>query len=107
MVTVNNIIAELKSQHPTIKTGDDVQGYTELDAANYEAKIKEWAEAELAFREKQIADENDKIAKIEAKKSAIAKLEVLGLSSTEIAAIGFVITEDEQAFLDELTEANG
>jgi hypothetical protein len=105
MVTVNNLIAELKSQHPSIKIGDDVEGYSELNAADYEAKIKEWAEAELAFREKQSAERNDKLAKIEAKKSAISKLQTLGLSESEIAAIGFVITEDEQAFLDELKAA--
>ena len=37
--------------------------------------------------QKQIAEKAEKLAKIEAKKSAIVKLETLGLSSTEIAAL--------------------
>jgi len=101
MDTLSNKIVELKAQHPTIKVGDDFNGYTNLDAKEYEAKIDEWANAEILAEQKQIAEKNERIAKIEAKKSAISKLEALGLASDEIAAIGFVITEDEQIFLDE------
>lgn len=107
MDTISKKIVELKAQYPTIKTGDDINGYIELDAKEYEAKIAEWAHAEILAEQKQIAEKNEKLASIEAKKSAISKLETLGLSASEIAAIGFVITADEQAFLDELAEANG
>ena len=104
MDTTFKKIVELKAQYPTIRVGDDINGYTDLDAEEYEAKIAEWAEAEIIAEQKEIAEKNDKLAKIEAKKSAIAKLKALGLSSTEIAAIGFIITQDEQEFLDDLAE---
>lgn len=104
MDTLSSKIAELKAQHPTIKVGDDFNGYTNLNPDEYEAKIVEWAEADILSEQKQIADKAEKLAKIEAKKSAIVKLETLGLSSTEIAAIGFVITEEEQEFIDDLAD---
>jgi hypothetical protein len=106
MDTLSNKIIELKTQHPTIKVGDDFNGYTDLDAKEYELKIAEWAEADIFNEQKQIAEKADKLAKIEAKKSAIIKLELLGLSAAEIATIGFFITEDEQLFLDDLDKDN-
>jgi Pyruvate/2-oxoacid:ferredoxin oxidoreductase gamma subunit len=104
MDTTSKKIIELKTQYPTIRVGDDINGYHELNANEYEAKIAEWAEAEINHEQKQIAEKNEKLAKIDAKKSAITKLEAFGLSSTEIAAIGFVISQEEQEFLDELAE---
>ncbi len=48
MTTKAEIVAQLKAENPTLKVGDDVNGYTDLEPADYEAKISEWVEARLA-----------------------------------------------------------
>ena len=53
MATKTEIIATLKSEYPTLKTGNDNDGYTDLEAADYEAKLSEWADNLLA---KEAAD---------------------------------------------------
>ena len=56
-------IAALKVEYPTLKTGSDEVGYTELSAEDYEATIAEWADNQLA---KEVA-----LAKAEADKEAL------------------------------------
>lgn len=48
MTTQNEIIAKLKAEYPTLKVGDDEQGYTDLSPDDYEATIKTWANNQLA-----------------------------------------------------------
>ena len=43
MKTKEEIIAELKVEYPTLKTGDDERGYSEMDSVGYEATIETWA----------------------------------------------------------------
>ena len=73
-------IAELKTLYPAIKIGSDETGYTELTADDYEARISEWADNLLA-KEQAEADA------IAAKESAVTKLEALGLTADDIAAL--------------------
>jgi len=43
MKTLKEIEQEIRTENPTLKTGDDVTGYTELVGDDYEALITEWA----------------------------------------------------------------
>jgi hypothetical protein len=80
MTTKAEITAALKAEYPTLKIGNDDDGYTELDAKAYEAKIAQWADAAHA----------EEVAKAEAEAKEAKKQEVLaklGLTSEEIAAL--------------------
>jgi len=48
MSTKAEAIAALKLQYPTLRSGNDEQGYEELSPANYEATIEAWADNQLA-----------------------------------------------------------
>ena len=77
---IHSKVAKLKAQYPSLKTGDDLTGYVELTAEQYEAKIAEWADQELAAEAAATA----KLAKSEA--DAIAKkalLDRLGITADE------------------------
>lgn len=52
MKTKEEMIADFKKEYPTLRVGDDEQGYTDLSPADYEATIAEWAVNELANEEK-------------------------------------------------------
>ena len=82
MTTKTEKIAALKTKYPVLRVGSEETGYTELSAEDYEAKIAEWANNELAKEQ----TEADIIA---AKNAAITKFEALGLTADEIAALGF------------------
>lgn len=83
MTTKAEIIAALKSEHPEIKIGGgDV--YETLSPPDYEARILEWADYELANQAKAEAE-----AKAQADKAAAeAKLAALGLTSNDLKALG-------------------
>ena len=76
MTTKEEIIAIIKSENPTLQIGDDEQGYTQLNAAEYEARVLEWADSRLADL-KQIAA----IQQAEADKAAL--LAKLGITADE------------------------
>ena len=75
-MTKNEIIAELKDKNPTIREGSDQQGYTELSAEEYEARISEWADNILAR-------EAAEAAKAETVAAKAALLEKLGITEEE------------------------
>jgi hypothetical protein len=83
-MTKNDKIAALKKEFPTVKVGSNETGYTQLNAAEYEAIISEWADVELTKDAKAEADK----AEIAAKESAQAKLVALGLTADELKALG-------------------
>ena len=74
-------IAELKSQHPTIRVGSDEVGYTELDAKDYQATIEQWVD-------NQIAIETEEAKTKATKEAAEAKLAALGLTPDDLKALG-------------------
>lgn len=47
-MTKNEIITQLKKDYPTIREGSDEQGYVELSAEEYDARISQWADNVLA-----------------------------------------------------------
>jgi hypothetical protein len=72
MTTLNEMIAIIKAENPTLQVGDDEQGYTQLDSAEYEAKVKEYAQARLAKEAKLAEAESVAQAKLEAAEKLIA-----------------------------------
>ena len=80
-MTKNEMIEQLKAEYPTLRTGDEKSGYTDLSADDYEATIAQWAENLLAIEAETLAAEN-------AKKAAEAKLAALGLTPDDLKALG-------------------
>jgi hypothetical protein len=75
-MTKNELIAQLKKDNPVIREGSDEQGYVELSAEEYYARISEWADNILA---KEI--EIQVKAKAEVKRQAL--LDRLGITADE------------------------
>ena len=75
MTTLQEMIEIIKEETPTLRVGDEEAGYTELTAAEYEAKVSEWAANRLARQAKAVAAEAVETAKID----AAAKLTALGI----------------------------
>jgi hypothetical protein len=80
-MTKEKIIAELKIQYPTLKSGSEESGYTQLSSKDYEATIEQWANSQIAEEAKI---EEQKLAKV----SAEAKLAALGLTADDLKALG-------------------
>ncbi len=81
MKTKNEIVEELKAQHPTLKLGSEETGYSYLSASDYDATIDSWAEdlhSKLVSEAKTIED----------KAAAQAKLAALGLTTDDLKALG-------------------
>jgi hypothetical protein len=70
MTTKSEIIAGIKLENPTLKTGSDEDGYTELLKAEYDATISMWADDILA----QLAAEAEAEANATAKAALLARL---------------------------------
>jgi hypothetical protein len=81
MKTLNEIIAELKAENPTLRSGNEEDGYTDLSSAEYEATIQEWANNILDLANKEAE------AQV-AKDAALAKLTALGLTADDLVALG-------------------
>lgn len=83
MTTKTDLIAQCKSEHPTIT--EMVNGVErELDKKEYDATIEKWAEMRLT----QIVLEETIIAAEAAKEAAQAKLAALGLTTNDLKALG-------------------
>jgi hypothetical protein len=76
MKTKQEIITELKLEFPTLRIGDDDNGYTDLSAKEYEVTISQWADGRL----ERIAKEAEAEAKAQAKAEL---LERLGITADE------------------------
>jgi hypothetical protein len=81
MKTKEQLIAAFKLEYPTLRVGNEEEGYTELSNADYEATLESWAD-------RQIAKESAK-AEAETKRAAAeAKLAALGLTADDLKALG-------------------
>jgi hypothetical protein len=67
MTTKAQIVARLKSEYSTLRTGDDERGYTQLTSEEYEDTIQMWAENEVLA-------EAQALAAAEAKQALLTKL---------------------------------
>jgi hypothetical protein len=81
MTTKNEMIAIIKAENPTLRIGDDEQGYTQLTSDQYNQEIERMASIRLEEEAKQ---EQVKAAK----ESAHAKLAALGLTTDDLKALG-------------------
>jgi hypothetical protein len=78
--TLDEMIEIIKAENPTLQTGNDDDGYTQLSKADYDKTILQWATARF-----------DKIkreqAKVDAKTAVEAKLAAIGLSPDDLKAL--------------------
>jgi hypothetical protein len=89
MTTKTEKIAALKLEYPTLRTGSDEYGYTDLSPTDYEALIESWADNQLADEAKLAEAEAVETAKLD----AITKLIALGIDPK---AFGLVIEEKSE-----------
>ncbi len=80
MKTKQEMIEIIKAENPTLRVGDEDNGYTELSTEEYEAQIAEWADARLAKLQAKADAEALRQTKISA-------YEKLGLTKSEIEAL--------------------
>ena len=80
-MTKNEMIEQLKAEYPTLRTGNEESGYTNLNAEDYEATIAQWADNLIAA---QSAETEAKAAKA----AAQAKLAAIGLTTDDLKALG-------------------
>lgn len=62
MTTKSDKIAAFKAQYPTLRVGSEEAGYTDLTNDEYEARIAQWADDELAAEAALAKAETDKEA---------------------------------------------
>jgi hypothetical protein len=84
MKTKQQIIEDLKLEFPTLRLGNDNDGYNDLSAEEYEETIQQWADGRLA----KIARKVEAEAQAAAKAAAQAKLAALGLTVEDLQALG-------------------
>jgi len=88
MTTKAEAIKALKLEYPTLKSGSDKTGYTDLSLTDYEATIEAWANNQLAEEAQAAAQEADAIKAAADKAAAQAKLAELGLTADDLKALG-------------------
>lgn len=76
MTTKTEMIAIIKAENPTLRSGDDERGYEDLSPTDYEATIEAWAD-------NQLADETKAVAEAQAATDKAALLAKLGISADE------------------------
>lgn len=81
MKTKEQFIEQFKKEYPTLRIGNEEQGYTDLSPADYAATIEQWADL-------QSADEAKASAVLAARTLALAKLAALGLTTDDLKALG-------------------
>ena len=77
MTTLAEMINTIKAENPTLRTGSDQDGYTEITGAEYDAIIEQWATNRLA----------KETASIEAAAAKAALLDKLGITAEEAALL--------------------
>jgi hypothetical protein len=80
-MTRDEIIADLRTKYPVMKSGNDTDGYIEFTSEEYEAQINIWADYLIEEAEIKTKAEADKVA-------AEAKLAALGLTADDLKALG-------------------
>jgi hypothetical protein len=70
MITKQEMINQLKLEFPTLRVGNDDDGYVNLNVEEYEATIAQWADAKL----ERLAREAEAQARAEAKAALLIQL---------------------------------
>jgi hypothetical protein len=74
MTTKSELISELKLTYPTLRTGSDEDGYTELSSAEYTATISKWADDAITKAAEVEAEQAEAQANATAKAELLARL---------------------------------
>jgi hypothetical protein len=74
MTTKSELISELKLTYPTLRTGSDEGGYTELSSAEYTATIGKWADDAISEAAKVAAAQAEAEANATAKAALLSRL---------------------------------
>lgn len=82
--TAEQITARLKAEYPTLRTGNEKDGYQELDSDSYNQKISDWVNVHLS----KIQNKKAELARAEARAAAEAKLAAIGLTVDDLKALG-------------------
>jgi hypothetical protein len=83
-MTKEQIIEQLKIEYPLLKKGSDQTGYENLNDAEYNETISNWADNLIA----KAAEEAETLAKEQTRVAAEAKLAALGLTADDLKALG-------------------
>jgi hypothetical protein len=75
-MTKNEIILQLKKDYPSLRDGSNINGYVELSAEEYEARINQWAD-------NMLAKQAEAQAKLDAENAKAALLDRLGITADE------------------------
>ncbi len=70
MTSKEEMIEIIKAENPTLRVGDEDNGYTELTGADYDVVISEWADARIEKEIKIAAEAEAKAAEEAAKQQA-------------------------------------
>lgn len=81
MKTKEQLLAAFKLEYPTLRVGNEEEGYTQLSNADYEATLASWADTQIA---KELAQQETQ-ARLDA---ALSKLAALGLTADDLKALG-------------------
>ena len=81
MKTKEQLLAAFKLEYPTLRVGNEEEGYTQLSNADYEATLESWADTQIA---KELAQQETQ-TKLDA---ALSKLAALGLTADDLKALG-------------------
>jgi hypothetical protein len=84
MMTKEEMIKIIKAENPSLKTGNDNDGYVEIEGQEYDAIIEEWAINRLEHLAKVEVEE---AAKAEAKAKREALLARLGITEEEASLL--------------------
>jgi hypothetical protein len=76
MTTKTEMVAIIKAEKPSLRVGDEDQGYTDLTPAEYEAQVSEWADSRL-LKEAQAAKVQ---ANVKAREALLIKM---GITAAE------------------------
>jgi hypothetical protein len=88
MMTKEEMIEIIKAENPSLKTGNDNDGYVEITGQDYDAIIEEWAINRLEILAKLAAEEAQQAEAESKREAALAKLAALGLESDDLKALG-------------------
>jgi benzoyl-CoA reductase/2-hydroxyglutaryl-CoA dehydratase subunit BcrC/BadD/HgdB len=80
-MTKNERIAQFRIDYPTLQTGNDEIGYTQMESDEYEATLEKWAD-------NAILEEALRAEKQTARDAAESKLSALGLTPDDLKALG-------------------
>jgi hypothetical protein len=84
MATKAELIASLKKEYPTLRVGNDEDGYTNLSDDDYNSTINQWADSIIEAENQKIALENYAANLATAKQSVLNRL---GITEEEAAAL--------------------